>query len=151
MFQKKSLEHKKFQNIQNSILTFSSEGVWPVISGLLFDCAFFFAGLPPLSVVPPKPDHPTHWFEAISVGAVCGKRISKAVLWLFSATKGWDGQDQVEGYQSRPSGKQRHFKWSPTWSPICTSHADIVCSACAIYGGCDGGVDSPKPGVKNGD
>ena len=46
--------------LDNSILTSPSEGVWPVISGLLFDSALFFAGLPPPSVVPPKPGHPIH-------------------------------------------------------------------------------------------
>ena len=48
------------QKLDNSILTLPSEGVRPVISGLLFDSTLFSAGLPPPLVVPPKPDHPIH-------------------------------------------------------------------------------------------
>ena len=41
------LSETSSETLDNAILTLPSEGVWPVIPGLLFDSTLFFVGLPP--------------------------------------------------------------------------------------------------------
>ena len=128
-------------------LTLPSEGFWPVYFGPPFDCVFTFVGHPQSPVAHRsrsiQPTDSVRYQLAPSVG----KRLFCSFLFrdkrLMVRTR---SRATSPGHQG-----SKDFKQPSSRSPICIDHADIICPTYAIYGCCNGGVDSPKPRVKNGD